>query len=92
MATTSTTPTTRLPCPSSATYTCVATSGPTTDTATTFVMAEEEAECEEEGEEQVVTWATSMMVEEGEVAVLPCHTGGEVQWRRSGEELPATPR
>ena len=85
------TPATRVACPTSATYTCVATSGPTTDTATTLVMAEEEAECEE-GEEEVVTWATSMMVEEGEVAVLPCHTGGRVRWERREEELPATPR
>ena len=52
---------------------------------------EEQEEEQEEGEgvckEQVLTWASSLLVPEGELAMLPCQAGEEVTWDRQGEPI-----
>ena len=41
----------------------------------------------EECKEEVLTWATSLLVPEGEVALLPCQAGEEVTWERQGKPI-----
>ena len=92
----------RVPCPRQAVYTCVATSGGHTEEAHTRVLPTEpegdgvgqweeveEPNLEEEGvcKEEVLTWASSLLVPEGELALLPCQAGEEVTWDRQGEPI-----
>lgn len=51
-------------------YTCVATAGDETATATTEVVTEEDDECQELM--KVKTWSPTVMVEEGRDVTLPC--------------------
>ena len=44
---------------------------------------EEEEVCRE----QVLTWASSLLVPVGELALLPCQAGEEVRWDRQGEPI-----
>ena len=46
-------------------------------------LEEEEDVCKE----QVLTWATSLLVPEGEMALLPCQAGEEVTWNRQGAPI-----
>ena len=52
-------------------------------------VEEHSLEEKEEGvcKEQVLTWATSLLVPEGELALLPCQAGEEVRWDRQGEPI-----
>ena len=92
----------RVPCPRQAVYTCVATSGAHTEEAHTRVLPTEpegdgvgqweeveEPNLEEEGvcKEEVLTWASSLLVPEGELALLPCQAGEEVTWDRQGQPI-----
>ena len=50
----------------------------------------DEHSLEEEGrvcKEEVLTWATSLLVPEGELALLPCQAGEEVTWDRQGKPI-----
>ena len=42
---------------------------------------------EEVCREQVLTWASSLLVPVGELALLPCQAGEEVRWDRQGEPI-----
>ena len=91
----------RVPCPRPAVYTCVASSGVHTEEAHTRVLprepegdgqweeVEQHSLEEQEGmcKEQVLTWASSLLVPEGELAVLPCQAGEEVTWDRQGDPI-----
>ena len=47
----------------------------------------EEEEEEDVCKEQVLTWATSLLVPEGEMALLPCQAGEDVTWNRQGAPI-----
>ena len=64
---------------------------PTTEPEVDGQWEEVEMHTQEEEEEvcreQVLTWASSLLVPVGELALLPCQAGEEVRWDRQGEPI-----